>query len=182
MFPAQFKYDFAKLSHTWAFPAHFKTTALRKAYKHREAFSPAATGAETTMDVQRVRCQLHMMFPSSCQCLRFQARQPPRCSASDAPGSSQHLLCGAPLTPGSHWHGLAAGELRDCSGCCKLCSAARKGQRLRGSEEKALRMHHSTGAGPCGSPLSGVALPWVRLNVVWLWGCGECALGVSPGE
>lgn len=57
MFPAQFKYDFAKLSHTWAFPAHFKTTALRKAYKHREAFSPAATGAETTMDVQRVRCQ-----------------------------------------------------------------------------------------------------------------------------
>lgn len=43
-------------------------------------------------------------------------------------------------------------------------------------------MHHGTGAGPFRSPLSGVALPRVRLNVAGLWGCRERALGVSPGE
>lgn len=104
-----------------------------------------------------------MMFPSSCQCLGFQARQPPRCSASDALGSSQHLLCGAPLTPGSHWHGLAAGELRDCSGCCKLCSAARKRQRLRGAEEEAAAARTSCHAAP--KP-SGRPMRW-RLKQRW---------------
>lgn len=140
MFPAQFKYDFAKLSHTWAFPAHFKTTALRKAYKHREAFSPAATGAETTMDVQRVRCQLHMMFPSSCQCLGFQARQPPRCSASDALGSSQHLPCGAlrPRLPQG-----AAGMAWLLASCVTALAAASCAQQQgKGSGCVALRRRH----------------------------------------